>query len=94
MEEKKDKIKVGLIHGSFDMLETRDIDAINLAKEECETLVVGVYSDEMYERLKGKKTEIPFKDRKILAEYVKGVDFVVEIDDQNDQIISEIYLTA
>ena len=84
MEENNEKIKTGLIHGSFDMLETRDVDAINLAKEECKTLVVGVYSDEMYERLKGKKPEIPFKDRKILAEYVKGVDYVIEIDDQDD----------
>ena len=77
-------MKTGLIHGSFDMLEQRDVDTINLAKKECETLVVGVYSDEMYEKLKGKKPEIPFEDRKFLAENVKGVDYVIKIDNQND----------
>lgn len=77
-------MKTGLIHGSFDMLEVRDIDAVNLAKEECETLVIGVYSDELYEKLKGKKPEILFEDRKILAEHVKGVDYVIKIDNQND----------
>lgn len=78
------KIKKWLLHGAFDMLEVRDVDAINLAKNECEELVIAVYSDEMYERLKGKKPEIPFEDRKILAENVKGVDYVIKIDSQND----------
>ena len=50
MNNRDKKIKMGLLHGSFDMLEVRDIDAINIAKEECEELIVAVYSDEMYEK--------------------------------------------
>ena len=82
MEENNEKIKTGLIHGSFDMLETRDVDAINLAKEECEVLVVGVYSDEMYERLNGKKPAFSAEKRKELAESIKGVNYTIIIEDQ------------
>ena len=88
MSENEKKVKTGFLYGAFDMLEIRDLNAIELANEECENLVVGVYSDEMYERLKGEKPKIPFEDRKILAEYVKGVDYVIEIDDP-DEIFKE-----
>lgn len=82
MNNKDKKIKMGLLHGSFDMLETRDIDAINIAKEECEELIVAVYSDEMYEKLKGEKPAFSAEKRKQLAEAVKGVDYAIIIDNQ------------
>ena len=82
MNNKDKKIKMGVLHGSFDMLETRDINAINIAKEECEELIVAVYSDEMYEKLKGEKPAFSAEKRKQLAESVKGVTCAIIIDDQ------------
>lgn len=82
MNNRDKKIKMGLLHGSFDMLEVRDIDAINIAKEECEELIVAVYSDEMYEKLKGIRPEFSSEKRKQLIEAVRGVDYAIIIDEQ------------
>lgn len=77
-----EKVKVGFIHGSFDMFSVKDIQAITLAKEECEKLVIGVYSDKMYSKLKGKMPIIPCENRKTIANAIKGVDCVIEIKDE------------
>lgn len=76
------KIKYGFIHGSADMVSVADIDAIELAKEECEKLIFGVYSDELYAKRRGKKPTIPCSQRIELIEALKDVDYAIEIKDE------------
>ena len=76
------KCKYGFIHGSFDMFSVDDINAIELAKEECESLIIGVYSDAMFESHTKRSPIIPCKDRITIANAIKGVDCVIEIKDE------------
>lgn len=73
----KDKIK--FIHGTFDILNVKDLDTIEKAHEECETLVVGVYTDELAYATNKKVPIIPCEDRKRVVSAIKGVEYVIEI---------------
>ena len=81
------KYKIGYTQGTFDMFHIGHLNIINNAKEQCETLVVGVNSDRLVEDYKNKKTIINENDRARIVEAIKGVDKVI-ICDTLDKIIA------
>lgn len=76
------KIKMGYIHDDFDMFSIDDLRKIENASKQCEKLVVGVYSDEYYKMKNGKAPMISCKDRIKIVSAMKGVTYVVEVDNE------------
>lgn len=73
------KCRVGFIHGSFDMFNIGDLRAIEIAKEQCENLIVGIYTDEMMLANSQRASMIPYEDQMKIVNAIKGVDSIVEI---------------
>lgn len=71
----------GYTTGVFDLFHIGHLNILKKAKENCDYLVVGVTSDEEVERVKNKKTIIPFEERKQIVESIRYVDEVVKEDD-------------
>lgn len=76
------KCKIGFIHGSFDMFNVEDLKAIEKAKEQCECLVVGVYSDEMMSTISQRASIVPCESRIKIVKAINGVDKVIEISEE------------
>lgn len=74
---------VGYTTGVFDMFHIGHLNIIKKAKEQCDFLIVGVSTDELVQRDKGKTPIIPFKDRVAIVESIKFVDRVVPQEDKN-----------
>ncbi|MCG5538613.1 adenylyltransferase/cytidyltransferase family protein [Halorhodospira sp. 9622] len=66
---------IGYTTGVYDMFHIGHLNLLRRAKFECDYLIVGVTTDELCERVKGKKPIIPFAER---MEIVKHIDFVDE----------------
>lgn len=49
---------LGFMFGCWDLLHEGHIDALKFAKEHCDTLIVGVYSDKVVEGYKGRTPTI------------------------------------
>jgi glycerol-3-phosphate cytidylyltransferase len=69
-------MKTVITYGTFDMFHIGHLNLLKRAKEYGDRLIVGVSSD-AFNQLKGKKTLIPFKDRKEIVASVKYVDLVI-----------------
>ena len=74
---KKKKYKTGFTSGVFDMFHIGHLNILKRAKEQCETLIVGISTDEVVLSNKGKKPIIPFTERLKIVESIKYVDKVV-----------------
>lgn len=77
------KYKVGFIQGTFDMFHVGHYNLLNKAKELCETLVVGVNTDELVETYKKKKPIVPYEERIRIVSAIKGVDQTIGMEDRN-----------
>jgi len=62
--------------GSFDILNIGHINLFRRAKELCDILIVLVSDDDLIYKYKGIKPIIPFKERLMIIEQLKCVDFV------------------
>lgn len=71
------KYKIGYTTGVYDMFHIGHLNILRRAKEQCEFLIVGVSTDELVENYKGKKTVIPYADRRAIVEAIRYVDKVV-----------------
>lgn len=71
-----------LITGGFDPIHSGHIAYIQAAKVLGNRLVIGANSDAWLERKK-KKYFLPFVERKIILENIKGVDLVIDFDDSD-----------
>ena len=74
---------VGYLADAFDLLNVRDLDLIAQARAQCSRLVVGVFTDEYTEQLLGRPPVIPFAERLLIVQHVRGVDDVVVHDAAN-----------
>ena len=71
------KYKTGYTTGVFDMFHIGHLNILKRAKEQCETLIVGVSTDALVEEYKHKTPIIPFEDRCAIVSAIKYVDQVV-----------------
>lgn len=81
MENKK--FKIGYTTGVYDMFHIGHLNIIRRAKEMCEFLIVGVTTDELCLRRKGKLPIICEEDRKQIVESIRYVDRVVMQSDMD-----------
>jgi len=65
-----------LTYGTFDMFHIGHLNLLKRAKELGDKLIVGVSTDE-FNKIKGKKTLIPYEERKAIVESIKYVDLVI-----------------
>lgn len=71
------KYKIGYTTGVFDMFHIGHLNILKRAKEQCDTLIVGVSTDELAHSYKNKKPVIPFDERFAIIESIKYVDKAV-----------------
>ena len=71
------KYKAGYTDGVFDMFHVGHLNMINQAKSYCESLIVGVHSDEIVMGYKHHKPIINETDRVKIVSCINGVDKAV-----------------
>ena len=67
---------VGITYGTFDLFHIGHLRIIERAKALCDTLVVGVSTDE-FNAAKGKRTAVPFEDRAAIVGALRCVDQII-----------------
>lgn len=72
-----EKFAIGYTTGVFDMFHVGHLNILKRAKEQCETLIVGVSTDELVRDYKHKSPVIPFAERAAIVEAIRYVDKVV-----------------
>lgn len=78
-----DKKIIGYTTGVYDMFHIGHLNIIRRAKEQCDYLIVGVSTDELVKKEKGKTPVIPFGERVEIIEALKYVDEVVVQPDKD-----------
>lgn len=73
--------KVGYTTGVFDLFHIGHLNILQRAKEQCETLVVGVTTDALCYKRKNKYPVICQADRMAIVQAIRFVDKVVEQTD-------------
>jgi glycerol-3-phosphate cytidylyltransferase len=73
----KEKQLIGYTTGVFDMFHIGHLNILKRAKSHCDKLIVGITTDKLAEKLKGKKPVFPFKERVEIVKNIKYVDLVV-----------------
>ena len=74
------KYKIGYTQGTYDMFHIGHLNLLRHAKERCETLIVGINSDELVLRYKNKIPVVNENDRKEIVKEMRCVDGVVLCD--------------
>ena len=82
---------VGYTTGVFDMFHIGHLNIIRRAKERCDYLIVGVSTDELVQKEKGKTPVIPFEERVSIVKAIRYVDKVVSQPDKNKLSAWKIY---
>lgn len=77
--------------GCFDIFHYGHLNILKQSKELCDYLIVGVSTDELIEKEKGRRPVIPFKERIRVVQAVGLVDEVIPQEDKNKQNIVETY---
>ncbi len=89
----KEKSKYARMYtsGSFDIFHFGHLNILAKTKELCDYLVVGVSTDELIEKEKGKLPVIPFEERIKVVQAIGLVDEVIPQIDKNKQRIVDAY---
>ena len=69
-------LKIGYTTGVYDLFHIGHLNLLRRAKAQCDYLIVGVSTDDLVE-YKGKRSVIPFEERKEIVGAIKYVDEVV-----------------
>jgi glycerol-3-phosphate cytidylyltransferase len=69
-----DKFSIGFTQGTFDMFHIGHLNVIRAASERCERLIVGVNSDSLVKKYKGKNTIVPEIERLAIVSALIYVD--------------------
>lgn len=77
-----------ITYGTYDLLHYGHINLLRRAKELGDYLIVAVSTDE-FNKIKGKKSYLPFEERKSLVSSICYVDEVIP-EDSWDQKLSDI----
>lgn len=77
MNNQKKKFKIGYTTGVFDMFHIGHLNILKRAKEQCETLIVGVTTDELCYTRKKKFPIIDEQERKDIVAAIRYVDKVI-----------------
>lgn len=72
------KNRIVFTSGTWDLFHLGHINLINESLKFGDELIVGVSTDELVESYKGSKPIIPFEERVLVLESIKGVSKVVE----------------
>jgi len=75
-------VKISVVSGGFDPIHSGHISYINSAKEHGDYLIIALNSDNWLRNKKGKEF-MPFNERKLILESIKGVDKVIGFEDDN-----------
>ena len=75
-------MKISVVSGGFDPIHSGHISYINSAKEHGDLLIIALNSDNWLRNKKGKEF-MPFNERKLILESIKGVDKVIDFEDDN-----------
>jgi glycerol-3-phosphate cytidylyltransferase len=73
------KKTIGYTTGVYDMFHIGHLYLLKKAKNHCDHLIVGISSDELVQRYKGKTPIIPFEHRLEIVSSLKFVDEVVAV---------------
>lgn len=79
------KNKTILTYGTFDMFHIGHLKLLQRLKLLGDNLIVGVSTDE-FNKIKGKKTLIPYEQRALIVENIKCVDKVIPEDNWEQKI--------
>lgn len=71
------KYKIGYTQGTFDMFHIGHLNLLHQAKERCDTLVVGVNTDQLVSEYKHKNPVVGEQDRAAIISELRCVDKVV-----------------
>lgn len=88
---KKKSYKTGYTAGVYDMFHIGHLNVIRNAKKQCKYLIVGVTTDEIVLKNKGKLPVIPFDER---IEIVRSIRYVDKVIPQTDYSIDGKIKTA
>lgn len=75
------KYKTGFVAGFFDILHEGHIKILELAKSQCEQLIVAVGTDEFMRERKGRESVLSYSERVRIVSAIRYVDKVVEETD-------------
>lgn len=70
-------VKIGYTTGVFDLFHIGHLNILRNAKLECDYLIVGITTDELAKKEKGRMPVIPFSERMTIVESIKHVDSVI-----------------
>jgi cytidyltransferase-like protein len=80
-----------LITGGFDPIHSGHISYIQAAKQLGDILVIGANSDEWLTRKKGRSF-MPLMERAAILRHIKGVDFVIDFNDEDNSAKHAIWM--
>ncbi len=75
--DKSNKTVIGYTTGVFDLFHIGHLNLLENAKNSCDKLIVGITTDELSIKFKGRKPVIPFEERCKIVAAIKYVDKVV-----------------
>lgn len=74
------RYKIGYTQGVFDMFHIGHLNLLNIAKQFCDYLIVGVNSDALVRQYKNKTPVISEKQRAEIIRDIKAVDECIVVD--------------